>query len=214
MLPPPSRTTAVGLTTSTGADPHVRSTQSTVNSTPINSRTQSPLPPSQRTRQQQPLQTQTTSSTTTTLTSTSTPIILHLRGQHDPPYSTTNSQPQDHRPPRERHIAWSSNVIDNEHLNRKKSKVCCIYHKTRAVGESSSEDDDDASSSDSDSNASDSDMPDGARPISKGKRKGGHGHEDGDGCAHRHGNHEKRKGKRKETSPNAYEKLPRARKKD
>ncbi|XP_017097223.2 E3 ubiquitin-protein ligase PPP1R11 [Drosophila bipectinata] len=43
----------------------------------------------------------------------------------------------------ERRVVFHDGVIDNEHLNRKKSKCCCIYRKPLAFGESSSEDDED-----------------------------------------------------------------------
>ncbi|EDW76318.1 uncharacterized protein Dwil_GK14722 [Drosophila willistoni] len=47
-------------------------------------------------------------------------------------------QPRD-----ERRVVFHAGVIDNEHMNRKKSKCCCIYRKPLAFGESSSEDDED-----------------------------------------------------------------------
>ncbi|CAO1616776.1 unnamed protein product [Parajaminaea phylloscopi] len=53
-----------------------------------------------------------------------------------------------------RRVVWSDDTVDNEGLGRKKSKICCIYHKPRAFDESSSEG---SSSSDSDSSSSDSD---------------------------------------------------------
>jgi len=37
------------------------------------------------------------------------------------------------------HVKWDEKVIDNEHMNKKSSKRCCIFHKKRAFGESSSE---------------------------------------------------------------------------
>ncbi|XP_016971030.1 E3 ubiquitin-protein ligase PPP1R11 [Drosophila rhopaloa] len=43
----------------------------------------------------------------------------------------------------ERRVVFHAGVIDNEHLNRKKSKCCCIYKKPLAFDESSSEDDED-----------------------------------------------------------------------
>lgn len=107
-------------------------------------------------------------------------LVLRLRGSHDPAVR--------------RRIQWAEDVIDNEGLGRKKSKVCCIYHKTRDFGESSSEDD-----SDSDSDSGDDGR---ARRVGGKKgRKGGHGHEhgEGDGCG--------KEGKRK-PSPNAYERMP------
>ncbi|KRZ40933.1 Uncharacterized protein T4C_7166 [Trichinella pseudospiralis] len=42
-------------------------------------------------------------------------------------------------PPPRRHITWASGTVDNENLNRKKSKCCCIYSKPRKWEESSSE---------------------------------------------------------------------------
>ncbi|KAI9639427.1 phosphatase inhibitor-domain-containing protein [Dioszegia hungarica] len=36
-------------------------------------------------------------------------------------------------------VVWSEEVVDNEGMGRKKSKICCIYNKPRAFDESSSE---------------------------------------------------------------------------
>ncbi|OLP85840.1 Cyclopropane-fatty-acyl-phospholipid synthase [Symbiodinium microadriaticum] len=42
--------------------------------------------------------------------------------------------------PRPQHnVSWDASVVDNEHMNKKKSKKCCIFSKPRAFGESSSE---------------------------------------------------------------------------
>ncbi|XP_030555561.1 uncharacterized protein ZK945.8 [Drosophila novamexicana] len=46
------------------------------------------------------------------------------------------------QPHEERRVVFHDGVIDNEHMNRMKSKCCCIYRKPVAFGESSSEDDD------------------------------------------------------------------------
>ncbi|XP_026837742.1 E3 ubiquitin-protein ligase PPP1R11 [Drosophila erecta] len=46
------------------------------------------------------------------------------------------------RQPNERHIGFHAGVIDNEHMNRRKSKCCCIYRKPHPFGESSSSTDD------------------------------------------------------------------------
>ncbi|KAK0469441.1 phosphatase inhibitor-domain-containing protein [Desarmillaria tabescens] len=65
--------------------------------------------------------------------SSSTPAVgsLRLRGAR--------------RKPR---VAWSEDVVDNEGCGKKKSKICCIYHKPRRFDESS---DEDSSSDESDS---------------------------------------------------------------
>lgn len=64
-------------------------------------------------------------------------------------------EPQDAEQPR---VTWSEDVVDNEHLNRKKSKICCIYHPKTEFGESEEEEESDySSSSESSSSGSDSD---------------------------------------------------------
>jgi len=50
---------------------------------------------------------------------------------------------------KKRNLKWSEEVVDNEGLGKKKSNKCCIYHKSRAFGESSSEE---SCSSDDDEN--------------------------------------------------------------
>lgn len=92
-------------------------------------------------------------------------------------------------------VRWTDDVIDNEHMNKKKSKVCCIFHKNRPFGESSSDESSSSSGSDSDS---DSDS---------GSRNNGHNHQD-------HCDHSKQRRRRRakklerEPSPNAYERQP------
>ena len=45
-----------------------------------------------------------------------------------------------------RHVTWEEDVVDNEHMNKKSSKRCCIFHKAKEFGESSSESEDSISS--------------------------------------------------------------------
>jgi len=97
-------------------------------------------------------------------------------------------------------IQWAEDVVDNEGLGRKKSKVCCIYHAPKAIDESSDESSSDSSSDDSDSDGGDDG---GARPSGTGRGKKDCGHDGHDG--HDHG---KDKGKGRARSPNAYEKVP------
>lgn len=40
-------------------------------------------------------------------------------------------------------VRWDQNTVDNENMNKKKSKCCCIYEKPKIFGESSDEEDDD-----------------------------------------------------------------------
>ncbi|EEQ86254.1 hypothetical protein RJZ56_004257 [Blastomyces dermatitidis] len=65
-----------------------------------------------------------------------------------------------------RGIRWAEDVVDNEELGRKSSKVCCIFHKARPVGESSSESSSDSSS---DSSDSDSDVDTGEARMANGR---------------------------------------------
>lgn len=45
-------------------------------------------------------------------------------------------------PKSKKKVIWSNETVDNEHMNRKKSKCCCIYEKPHAFGESSTDTDD------------------------------------------------------------------------
>ncbi|XP_068975624.1 E3 ubiquitin-protein ligase PPP1R11 [Bombus flavifrons] len=47
------------------------------------------------------------------------------------------------KPRSNKKVQWTQGTVDNEHMNKKKSKCCCIYEKPRSFGESSSEDSDD-----------------------------------------------------------------------
>lgn len=89
--------------------------------------------------------------------------------------------------------------------------VCCIYHKPREVGESSSESSSDSSSDDDSDDTND----DGAarptiRKAKQGSDKHGHGHEHDDHNCHDIGGRGAKltKGKGKKVSTNAYERQP------
>ncbi|KAI9714293.1 MAG: hypothetical protein M1820_000254 [Bogoriella megaspora] len=137
---------------------------------------------------------------TTTIGSSSSagnnPVTLRLRGA----------------PTEERRIQWAEDVVDNEGMGKKSSKVCCIYHRTREVGESSDEDSSDSSSDESDSE------PDTSRAHPRGqsdrRRDQGHRHHgDSDHCHHEGGQNSGQqenpaKVKTKRATPNAYEKIP------
>lgn len=64
-----------------------------------------------------------------TRTSTSTPsattgIIRLVTDQQ------SCSPPSSNEPETEARVTWDETTIDNEFLGRKKSKKCCIYHKS------------------------------------------------------------------------------------
>ncbi|KAI5478876.1 type 1 phosphatases regulator Ypi-1 [Pseudohyphozyma bogoriensis] len=67
-------------------------------------------------------------------------------------------------------VQWTDETVDNEFLGRKKSKICCIYHKSKEFDESSGDE------SDSSCGSNDSRI---ARPS----RHSHHHHHDGD-CSH------------------------------
>ncbi|KAJ5186671.1 hypothetical protein N7449_011435 [Penicillium cf. viridicatum] len=116
-----------------------------------------------------------------------------------------------------RRIRWSEDVVDNEGMGKKSSKVCCIYHKARPVGESSSEE------SSSSSSESDSESEDDRRTARVNRARHTHSH---NGGRDPHGEHEhashpdqgccpedqksKPKRNRRKPSPNAYEKMPKS----
>ena len=74
------------------------------------------------------------------------------------------------------HVTWDEGVINNEGLGRKSSKRCCIFHKQRAFGESSTESSENDSGDDGGSTSSSSSGGGGSgkamRPMAK-KKKGG-----------------------------------------
>ncbi|KIK52661.1 hypothetical protein GYMLUDRAFT_49813 [Collybiopsis luxurians FD-317 M1] len=85
------------------------------------------------------------------------------------------------RRPKQR-VVWREDVVDNEGVGKKSSKICCIYHKPKAYDESSDEDDSD-SDSDSDSSC-DHDHPHGHNGHAHGHREGLQNRDDGASIEH------------------------------
>ncbi|KAJ6142588.1 hypothetical protein N7471_002041 [Penicillium samsonianum] len=130
------------------------------------------------------------------------PTTLRLRAE-EAPTDTSEATSSSRR------IRWSEDVVDNEGMGKKSSKVCCIYHKARPVGESSSEE------SSSSSSESDSESEDDRRTARVNRARHTHSHggreqhasHPGEGCCPEdHGSKPKRN--RRKPSPNAYEKMP------
>ncbi|ORX35793.1 phosphatase inhibitor-domain-containing protein [Kockovaella imperatae] len=44
-------------------------------------------------------------------------------------------------PVRKQRVMWTDETVDNEGMGKKKSKICCIYHRPKAYDESSTESD-------------------------------------------------------------------------
>lgn len=84
------------------------------------------------------------------------------------------------KPSPSRRVQWATNTVDNEFLNKKKSKCCCVYEKPRNWNESSSEDENE-----------DKDCKNcrGHRKTDYNKSKDPHKH---DSCQHSTHNHEKK----------------------
>nr|POE52104.1 type 1 phosphatases regulator ypi1 [Quercus suber] len=123
-------------------------------------------------------------------------ITLTPAGPSEPPSATLRLRAE---PQESSHVRWASDVVDNEGMGKKSSKVCCIYHKPKEPGDSDS---DSASSSSEDDSDSEPD-------LSRAQQAGG-----GRSGRHAHGRGGKGRGKGKGTdrkpSPNAYERQPRA----
>lgn len=119
---------------------------------------------------------------------------------------------------REEERAFSPLFADNYMIRTDRRTVCCIYHKPRPVGESSSE----SESSDSGSSDADSDdetdhrqsrlnhsrHPPSQNGSSSNERPSEQVSERGSGacCTKHHG----KQGKHRKPSPNAYEKMPKS----
>lgn len=126
-----------------------------------------------------------TTSQTVTETNEVRPI-LRLRNDATAPRPAARSRPV---------VQWEEDVVDNEDLNRKKSKICCIFHPQREFGELS----DLSSDSSSDDSDVDADADANADPEKQNDPQ------EDDCCGHKHKHKAKKK---KKASPNAYEKQP------
>jgi protein phosphatase 1 regulatory subunit 11 len=67
-------------------------------------------------------------------------------------------------------VRWDENVIDNEGMSRKSSKRCCIFHKQREFGESSTDSSDQDDGGSDPEGGSDGDGEGGSGMKSRGRR--------------------------------------------
>ncbi|KAF9346234.1 Type 1 phosphatases regulator ypi1 [Mortierella sp. AD094] len=109
-----------------------------------------------------------------------------------------------------RRVQWDNDVVDNEHMGKKKSKICCIFKKQKEFGESS---DESSSDSDSDSSGSESDGGPISSKAGKEKRIEKGGNKDSNGpCNHsdpnHHHHHHSHGKKQKKRVLNEYERMP------
>mmetsp|Transcript_4386 Transcript_4386/g.4370 ORF Transcript_4386/g.4370 Transcript_4386/m.4370 type:complete len:135 (+) Transcript_4386:117-521(+) len=125
---------------------------------------------------------QSNTTTTSTETNSETRPILHLRN---------NKKDKKAKPK----VRWTNDVVDNENMDKKKSKICCIFHPQREFGELSSES--------SDSSSDESDQSDDG--TGEGEPNASNGTPGPNVCC---GNHKRKQRKHKKSTPNAYEKQP------
>lgn len=62
-----------------------------------------------------------------------------------PPSSSSSQQPREETlvlrlKPKKKKVTWKEGTVDNEFLNRKSSKKCCIFHKEKPFDEDDSDD--------------------------------------------------------------------------
>jgi len=55
------------------------------------------------------------------------------------PKEKKGDKPDNKKPEGRRGVSWTTDTVDNEHMNKKKSKCCCIYVKPKKFGESDTE---------------------------------------------------------------------------
>ncbi|CAI7582530.1 unnamed protein product [Penicillium glandicola] len=160
-------------------------------------------------RTRQPMASNSFQTTTESLqdsSATRIPTTLRLRAEEAPTDTSEETSSS-------RRIRWSEDVVDNEGMGKKSSKVCCIYHKARPVGESSSEE------SSSSSSESDSESEDDRRTARVNRARHTHSRNGGREPHSEHASHSdegcypedhssKPKRKHRKPSPNAYEKMP------
>ncbi|CAX45689.1 protein phosphatase inhibitor, putative [Candida dubliniensis CD36] len=107
--------------------------------------------------------------------------ILHLRPGSEPTPSSSNQQPPQQEQQQETtstnkkkpRVRWTEGTVDNEHMNKKKTKICCIFHPQRSFDEEVEDDNHNhsCSSSDESSDSSDSEGDNGEDDESR--RSGG-----------------------------------------
>ena len=73
--------------------------------------------------------------------------VLRLRPGSEPTPSSSNQQPPQQEQQQETtstkkkkkkkapKVRWTEGTVDNEHMNKKKTKICCIFHPQRSFDE-------------------------------------------------------------------------------
>lgn len=153
------------------------------------------------------------STTTTTIEQPSNPI-LHLRP--DTSHTPQADKKSKIKKKKRSKVRWTEDVVDNENLNKKKSKICCIFHPQREFGELSSDSSSDSSSSDSSSSDISDIEGEGNSNNNNNNNDTNENSNSHDCCSHAHSHSHKnkkneknkKKSKQRDSSPNAYERQP------
>ncbi|XP_009763463.2 protein phosphatase 1 regulatory subunit INH3 [Nicotiana sylvestris] len=90
----------------------------------------------------------------TTRTTTSI-ITLTLNNSSESSSSSSSEQQQQHTTEiltlklkqKKKSVSWKPGTVDNEFLNKKSSKICCIFHKEKPFDEDDSDDDENVNQS-------------------------------------------------------------------
>ncbi|AAS54494.1 AGR005Cp [Eremothecium gossypii ATCC 10895] len=85
-----------------------------------------------------------------TVTVSETSQILQLRANQ------TEQVPKLAKKEQKSKVRWDENVVDNEHMNKKKTKICCIFHPQQNFDDEDGGECEHASSSASSSSSSES----------------------------------------------------------
>ncbi|RLV94728.1 Type 1 phosphatases regulator YPI2 [Spathaspora sp. JA1] len=74
---------------------------------------------------------------------------------------TSSESPKKARKKKKPRVKWTEEVVDNENMNKKKTKICCIFHPNRTFDEEVEHDKHDSGSSSSSSSSDESDFSEG-----------------------------------------------------
>ncbi|KAL6515694.1 hypothetical protein OROHE_018728 [Orobanche hederae] len=82
------------------------------------------------------------STTTTTVTATTTVTLETASSSHQQQPQITDSLVLKLKIPKKK-VSWKEGTVDNEFMNKKSSKKCCIFHKEKPFDDDDSDDEGD-----------------------------------------------------------------------
>lgn len=116
--------------------------------------------------------------------------VLQLRAADEGEAQQQRRSARSQRP----RVRWETDVVDNEHMNKKKTKICCIFHPQQEFSDEEPECHSDHDHSSSSSSSSESE---GEKDLSIGERR-----------QRRVARRKRKLNQNTKTSPNAYEVQP------